>query len=132
MDSSAPIYRNVVVIDDSEMDVLLMKIILKSVNYAKTITVFNEADKAISYFRELDSNPETEIPEVVFLDINMPEINGFEFLDIINNFPGKAIKKMKFIIISSSDDIDDLEQSKKYKNIIKYLVKPLDKNELLP
>ncbi|MCB1159008.1 MAG: response regulator [Leptospiraceae bacterium] len=68
--------------------------------------------------------------KVVFLDLNMPVINGFEFLDLIQNKGFINIPKLNYFILTSSNSNIDMEKAKEYIFVQKYLVKPLNLNFL--
>jgi response regulator RpfG family c-di-GMP phosphodiesterase len=131
MTQEAARYKNVFVIDDSPMDTLLMKIILKSINYAENLTFFNEPLPALEHFKEIDPSEKDKYPDIIFLDINMPEINGFEFLEKFNHLPKEIVEHTEFFVVSSSEDLQDLEKSRNFKSVKKYLVKPINKDLLL-
>lgn len=65
----------------------------------------------------------SELPKLVFIDINMPLVNGFEFLDYYSS--KKWNNNTKFAIYSSSSRLEDFEKSKKYNHIVDYIEKPL-------
>lgn len=124
-------YSTVMIIDDSEMDNFLNKMILETINYAEMIITYTNPSLALKYFEETALDPQKRIPEIVFLDINMPIMNGFAFLEEFKKVPEKVKKQVKFYVISSSDDPEDLDKIKGHDNIIKYLYKPLDKREII-
>ena len=124
-----PRYSSVMLIDDSEMDNMLNKMILQTVKFSETIQVFKSSIDALEYLtRGADT---INIPELILLDINMPEMNGFEFMDEFQKLPPKISNYTKVYIISSSDDPIDITHASKYKSIIKYLKKPLNRLELM-
>jgi response regulator RpfG family c-di-GMP phosphodiesterase len=61
----------------------------------------------------------------------MPIMSGFDFLEQFKSLPQDRISSIKFYVISSSEDPEDVEKIKKYDNIIKYLYKPLNKEEIV-
>ena len=110
------------------MDLYLCKTILGSLNYAKSIITYTNPGEALKYFKQLDL--EKDIPELVFLDINMPIMNGFDFLKEVDSLHEKIKTKVKYYVISSSEDLEDIEKINAYPNIIKYLYKPLKKADI--
>lgn len=126
-------HSTVMIIDDSEMDTFLNKVILETMHYSDTILTYTNPSNALAYFKGLVDQPEVpgKIPEIVFLDINMPIMNGFEFMEEFIKLPENLTSRVKFYMISSSEDPEDLEKIKSYDKIIKYLYKPLDKNQLI-
>jgi CheY-like chemotaxis protein len=124
-------YSLVLIIDDSEMDNFLNKTILETMNYCDKVITYTNPANALQYLKStIQENNPSQIPNLVFLDINMPLMTGFEFLDEFLKLPQELLSGVKFYMISSSEDPEDVEKTKKYKQIIKYLNKPLDKNEL--
>lgn len=125
-------YSLVLIIDDSEMDNFLNKTILETMNYCDKVITYTNPATALEYLKSsLQENNPSKIPNLVFLDINMPLMTGFEFLDEFLKLPQELLSGIKFYMISSSEDPEDVQKTKKYKQIIKYLNKPLDKNELI-
>lgn len=119
------IYKRTLIIDDSEMDLLVNQMIIKTTNLSKeTITKSNGKEGWLYLYNLLKDNPK-ELPELILLDINMPEMNGFEFL---SKFEQEAVltKFCKVIVISSSEDMEDLQKASQFKCVANYIVKPLE------
>jgi CheY-like chemotaxis protein len=122
-------YSKVLVIDDSKMDNMLIRIILKKINFSDEIITCENPMEAIKLLEAAELKG-TGYPEVIFLDINMPIINGFQVLDRIQS-NHSLFKNCKVYMLSSSDEEDDIHKASLYKNIIKYLQKPLNVNDLV-
>ncbi len=116
-------------VDDNEIDNLIHGRVLDAVNYASKRIVKNSAIDALAYLRANLHNP-SNFPDLILLDINMPEMNGFGFLDEFEKLPASAIGRTSVILLSSSLDFNDLEKSHKYKSVKKYVNKPLRSDEL--
>jgi two-component SAPR family response regulator len=121
-------YSKVLIIDDSKMDNMLIRMILNHIEFSDEIISYENPVEAIKFLR--DSGP-NDYPQVIFLDINMPIINGFELLDRVQQFNHPAFKECKIYMLSSSDEVEDIKRSRLYPNIVKYLQKPLDKDEII-
>ena len=67
----------------------------------------------------------TSMPEIIFLDLNMPGMDGFAFLDALKARNGSLSDKLKVVILSSSIDVKDISRSKEYKTVINFISKPL-------
>jgi len=122
-------FNTVMIVDDSKMDLMLNQIILESENYAKTILVYSSATEAMKYLYEAEQGNKC-FPEVLFLDLNMPVLSGFDILNKIDAFTSSQSQDCKIYVLSSSDDEDDIARLKTYKNVVTYLSKPLNNIEL--
>ena len=110
-----------ILIDDDPIINLVHRRVIQKVEDAAPIEIFISGIKALEYFKTSES-----VPQIVFLDINMPEMNGFEFLDeLIKN---KNIKKvgLSIYILTSSLNNKDRETAKRYAILKGYLGKPLN------
>lgn len=117
-------------IDDTEEDLYVLNYILTKHNIAKKISIKNSAEDALKYLSQRLSNP-NEFPNVIFLDIRMPAMDGFEFLDEFKKFPQAITKKCDVVILTSSSDKGDINRASKYPVVKKYLTKPLELSTLL-
>lgn len=127
-ETGRPGYK-VMLIDDTEVDAFISKRMLTNSNFSSEIMEFYSAEKALDFLIENRENTEV-LPQVIFLDIHMPAMDGFDFLDKFSSEMGEAGEFCKVVMLSSSNDEKDLSQLKKYTNVLKHLTKPLKKEEL--
>jgi CheY-like chemotaxis protein len=116
-------YKTVLLIDDSYIDNLINRKILESSQFADEIVVMDSPVKAIDYLDKCYD--EHMMPEIIFLDIRMPEMNGFEFLQKIRDIGGVNSADIKIYVLSSSLDPNDLKKIETNNLITKFIGKPL-------
>ncbi|MBK5284512.1 MAG: response regulator [Bacteroidia bacterium] len=117
--------KHALLIDDNEIDNYIAKHIITKSNMAEKITVKTSANDALQYLAALKTNP-SEFPDIIFLDIRMPEMDGFGFLDEFKNFPQAINNQCAVVMLTSSSHQKDIDHASQYSVVIKYLNKPLD------
>jgi len=117
-------FKKVLLIDDSEIDNFINKSVITSANITESIETMMSAKKALAYLSELKEKP-VLFPDLIFLDIKMPEMDGFQFLDECKNFPQEIKERCSVYILSSSINPEDTNRAKQYDAVKKHLTKPL-------
>jgi CheY-like chemotaxis protein len=110
-------------IDDDFIHQFGMKRMLQRCQPTAGVIEFSNGLDAINFFKA--PHQEEEIPEVIFLDINMPVMNGWEFMDEFVKIRAGLQKKIDIYILSSSTDSLDIQKAKSNPEIKDYIVKPL-------
>lgn len=117
------------IIDDDPIFIYGTKRIMKDLDFCDTVIVYNNGQEAYEGLREV-SEQGKKIPQVIFLDLNMPIMNGWEFLDMFTKLPSNNSETTVIYIISSSVDPRDLERVKSYTLVHNYILKPITPNDL--
>ncbi|MCF2487958.1 response regulator [Dyadobacter sp. CY347] len=110
-------------IDDSTFDLFIYEKLLKKSGITDSVKTFNSARDALKYLvSQADSLPES----VILLDLQMPDMNGFEFIDEFDHLPQSLHEKIRIFMLSSTIDTRDIDKAKASRHIIDLLPKPLE------
>ncbi len=120
-------YEKVMLVDDNEMDNFINQKILEANHFAQTIYTNTNGISALEFLKNLFKNESllNGYPEIIFVDLNMPLMNGFQFIEKFLEFPEEVTKRCKIIILTSSLNPGDRENANKIDPTIKFLYKPL-------
>ena len=122
--------RRFIVVDDDPTNNLVCEHILKrNFNHAH-INLFTEPEKALRYISEHYSNVDERISTVILLDINMPIISGWEFLEEFGTLSDAVRSQFTIFMLSSSVDERDKEQAEKNPFVSGFFSKPLSIDQL--
>jgi CheY-like chemotaxis protein len=121
---NSPAVDLVMLVDDNDTDNFISKRIIELTKFAKRIEIKNSGKSALQYLEANQNNPDL-LPDLIFLDINMPIVDGFVFLFEFSRFPDTIRNKTKVVVLSSSDNKRDIEKIVNYGNVIKFVTKPL-------
>jgi len=119
----------VILIDDNEVDLLLHEKLITLQHISRTVLAFNNANKALEFLSSNIALPRIP-PTVLLLDIQMPEMDGFDFLDAFDSYPQKIKSQCHVIMVSSSLDYGDINRTYASPMVVKLLRKPLIATEL--
>jgi CheY-like chemotaxis protein len=116
-------------IDDDLIYQFTAKRIIALVNPLQEVLVFSNGKEAIDYFCDNSLGQEL-LPDVIFLDINMPVMNGWEFLEAFKCVEEKLIKTINIYMVSSSVDEKDISRSRSFDTVKDFIVKPIHKEKM--
>lgn len=113
-------------IDDEKLDQLFYKRIMKRSGLVDNVIAFRMAQEALDYLKSGDRAP----VDVIFLDINMPQMNGFEFLEKATQELGERFVDCVVIMLTTSLDPEDEARARRHSVVKDYLDKPLSLESL--
>lgn len=116
-------------IDDDPITLMLLKKVINKALFSKEIITAQNGEEALEFFKSLKNEPDKDTiekqPQLIFLDLNMPVMGGWEFLDHFNTTEYLDFNNIKVIILSSTIDPEDINKSKTYPIVIDFLPKPI-------
>lgn len=111
------------IIDDDNIYVSLIKKIIQSKNLCSELLIFNNGQQSMNYFKE--NINKDKIPEIILLDLNMPVMDGWEFLEKFSKIKDNLQKEIKLYVVSSSINPSDVNRAKSSPAVQDYLIKPV-------
>ena len=124
-----PLLADILLVDDSHYDVVLTKIMLERDKVIVNIIAVGDGREALAYLEKLPPFEAADMPDLILLDLNMPDINGFSVLTAMRE--RNWLPNIPVVICSGSDNEKDLEEVRQF-GIRDYLVKPLEYSKLAP
>lgn len=119
--------KKALLIDDSDIDLFIQKRFLEVYQFSSELEMYNSANEAL---KALQSGGVENAPEVIFLDLNMPEADGFTFLKDFNNLPQEIKSKSKIVVLTSSESNIDKDYVHSFNNVIHFITKPLKHSDI--
>lgn len=111
------------IVEDNETDILCLKEAFEKKGIGKAILTASNGEEALTYLKVGESDYEGRIPNLILLDLNMPIMNGFEFLDAVKS--DARLKAIPVVVLTSSTSRVDMNDS--YRNCVAgYIEKPMD------
>lgn len=120
-------FNTIWLIDDDEIFRFSAEQLMEMVDFTHQVVSFENGEEALEAINRL-MRQEISSPDLVFLDVNMPVLDGWQFLDELSKFDLPA--NFKIYMLSSSADMADMNQVSKYPVVQKYLLKPISLNLL--
>lgn len=117
-------------VDDDPITLMLCKKVITKASFSNAIITAKNGEEALEYFNSILNKEEDKLPQLIFLDLNMPVMDGWEFLDNFSTDKYSKVNTTKIVVLSSTIDPEDLQKSKNYPMVIDFLSKPITTNML--
>jgi CheY-like chemotaxis protein len=129
MDSTNYAFERVMIVDDTKIDRFIVSRAMEKYHFAREIKEFDMATNAIKFIEENQDNPDV-LPQIIILDVRMPEMDGFQFLERLSTHPNALKQSCCIVMLSSSLDPADHERAENNPVVKKFMNKPLRKENL--
>ena len=129
MSGAVNVIGKVMLVDDNDTDNFISRRIIEITKFADDVIVKNSGKGALDYLDEFKDSA-SDLPDIIFLDINMPIVDGFVFLYEYEKFGNIVKDKCRVIILSSSDNKRDIDKIVNNDYVIKFVTKPLTEKTL--
>lgn len=116
-----------VLIDDSDIDLFIQRRFLEVYKFSTDLQSYKSAEEALTWLKGVAPG---EAPDVIFLDLNMPEFDGFTFLKHFRELPDHVQSRTRVVVLTSSNSAKDREQAFSFSNVVHFITKPLKQTDL--
>ncbi len=122
--------QKVLCIDDDPISVMLCKKVISRSVFAEKTDSANNGEDALRYLEDLIKTPGYVYPELILLDLNMPIMNGWEFLKNYEQRFASSHKNSKIVVLSSTIDPEDVRKTEEYSTVLTFISKPITTSSL--
>ncbi|HEX2787840.1 MAG TPA: response regulator [Ignavibacteria bacterium] len=119
-----------IIVDDDPLNNKLCRHILKITTSGSEISDYLYPSEALDFIKSTKLETEDDASSIIFLDLNMPLISGWDFLDVFSQFDDRIKAQYKIYILSSSIDERDKERARKNPHVLQFISKPLTKDKV--
>jgi CheY-like chemotaxis protein len=126
-------YQYVMLLDDNELDNFINQKVIEANHFSKKIYTNTSGKSALEFLSNLlvmEEDSQVILPEVIFIDINMPIMDGFQFIRLLQNLPQDKLKSCKLAVLTSSMFEEDKNKARELANDIVFINKPLTDSAL--
>lgn len=119
--------KRILLIDDDPLTNMINKKLITR-DFKWGVIVHTHAREALNYLKTLMATD--EVPDMIFVDINMPTMDGWEFLTEFQNLSAEILSRTKVYMLTSSIDVEDVEKSRTYSSVSDFISKPLTREKM--
>lgn len=123
--------ERVLCIDDDQITLVLCEMVIRKAKFAQEVIKAHNGKEGLSWFsayfsrQKSKSSPSEEAPTIIFLDLNMPVMNGWDFLEDYMMKYADRLPETKVVIVSSTVNPEDFSRANRYDLVIDFINKPL-------
>lgn len=117
------------IVDDDRIYIFGLTKLIEMNDFCEEVQVFKNGKEALdSFLNDIDEG--RELPSIILLDINMPVMDGWEFLEEFAKVKHKVKNRVSIYMVSSSVNMSDLDKAKTYEDVVDYVIKPIKSADL--
>jgi CheY-like chemotaxis protein len=116
---------HILLVEDDHLDTIDIQRNLDKMSFVYKLQVARNGEEALALLKSGQSGPATPLPDVVLIDLNMPRMNGLEFLEVVRST--EPLKNLRCFIVTTSEEKVDKEAARRL-GVSGYIVKPLKLN----
>ena len=118
-------FENTLLIDDNDLDNFINQKMMESAHFSEKIHICMNGEFALDFINSLIASENKLYPDIMFVDFNMPVMDGFEFIENFKKINDEELMKSKIVILTSSIDHEDRVKAEKIDSSITFINKPL-------
>jgi CheY-like chemotaxis protein len=126
-------YEIVMLVDDNDIDNFINERMISGCNFAETTYINTSTRSAVEFLKNLSVNKalrKDHLPSIIFLDINMPILDGFQFIEEFEKLDPILVKTISIYMLTSSINPSDIDRSKQFASVKGFIHKPLTEEAL--
>lgn len=114
--------KKIAIVDDDTIFQFTTKVKIEKLGLAESIDIYNDGEEIFDHLKGAGAS---DLPEILLLDINMPIVDGWDFLELYGSLSDEVKDKITIYMLSSSINPVDLEKAERHPHITKYITKPI-------